>query len=226
MAHGSTGASSNTTDIYERLRDEILSCVMRPGIQFRERQIADRFNVSKTPVRDALIKLQEQNLVQVIPRKGYRVTRISLADARDLYEMRVILEREAILRIIDTASDASLDELDEFRTAPVDDLEAWITYNRHMHMHLAAICGNARLARAGREVVEQFDRMTRMSVSGSIEASPLNRRSLEDRMREHGEIIDAVQARDKRRAVMLSRDHIEGSRRRLMTALESASIAL
>lgn len=217
------------TDIYEALRSEILSCDMQPGSQFQERQIAVRFNVSKSPVRDALIKLQEQNLVEVIPRKGYRVTRISLADARELYEMRLILEREAIQRLIETGDPATLDGLDRFRDGPTDcALGAWIAYNRSFHAYLAENCGNARLGRLGIETIEQFERITHMSVSWRLtgEAPGGKQLCLDDRVREHSLIIDAVQARDKRRAVTLAREHIEGSRKRLLDALESAPIVL
>lgn len=220
------GGQPSVGEIYEQLHADILACVMAPGAQFRERQIAERFNVSKSPVRDALIKLQEQNLVEVIPRKGYRVTRISLTDARDLYEMRVILEREAIARLIDSGTDKDLASLDQHRTGSIDSLDEWIGYNRAFHVHLAVICGNQRLARAGREVVEQFDRLTKVSVSSSVRPNLLPAVVLEARMEEHRTIIDAIQARDKRKAIGLSREHIEASRRRLMAALESASIAL
>lgn len=217
---------SSSGEIYERLHADILSCEMPPGTQFRERQIAERFNVSKSPVRDALIKLQEQNLVQVIPRKGYRVTRISLTDARDLYEMRLILEREAIVRLIEQGSDDDLAELDAFRTISNKEVDHWIQYNRSFHTRLALLCGNQRLARSGREVIEQFDRLTRVSVRNSMRPDPLSAAVLDARMEEHRAIIDAIQSRDKRKAVSLSRDHIEGSRKRLMSVLESASIAI
>lgn len=213
-------------EIYERLHADILACVMAPGTQFRERQIAERFNVSKSPVRDALIKLQEQNLVQVIPRKGYRVTRISLSDARDLYEMRLILEREAIARLIDQGSDDVLGELNEFRVGDGKDIDSWIHYNRSFHASLAMLSGNRRLARAGREVIEQFDRLTKVSVRNSMRPNPMSSQVLEARMEEHRAIIEAIQARDRRKAISLSRDHIEGSRKRLMSVLESASIAV
>lgn len=216
----------SASDIYEQLHADILACIMAPGIQFQERQIAQRFNVSKSPVRDALIKLQEQNLVQVIPRKGYRVTRISLSDARDLYEMRTILEREAIARLIDNGSDEAIASLDEYRTGSVQSLDAWIKYNRSFHVRLAMLCGNQRLAKAGREVVEQFDRMTKVSVTNSVDPNPMSVAVLEARMQEHGAIIDAIQARDKRKALALSRDHIDESCKRLMAVLESASITV
>jgi GntR family transcriptional regulator, rspAB operon transcriptional repressor len=225
MRHESTASAVSTADVYSRLRADILSCAMRPGTTFRERQLAERFNVSKTPVRDALIKLQEQNLVEVMPRRGYRVARISLTDARELYEMRLIFERAGISRTIDAAEDRVLEGLDAFRTLRGDiTLQGWIEYNRRFHIALVSGCGNARLARTATEVIEQFDRMTYTSVTLAGLARGMNMVSMTDRLREHGAIIDAIQARDRRRAVALSREHIEGSRRRLLSALESASV--
>jgi DNA-binding GntR family transcriptional regulator len=207
------------TSVYQRLRAEILSCSLRPGSQIQERQLVERFQVSKSPIRDALLKLEEQNLVEVMPRKGYRVKRISLADARELYEMRQILERECIVRLIDSAPDSVLAELDQFRSMnqPIE-LPDWIDYNRRFHGFLADRCGNSRLARAAREVIEQFDRLTYMSVT-SNEAS-----SLADFIAQHGAMIDAIQRRDKRQALALARDHVDGSRRRVLDALESLSV--
>lgn len=207
------------TSVYQRLRAEILSCNLRPGSQIQERQLVERFQVSKSPIRDALLKLEEQNLVEVMPRKGYRVKRISLADARELYEMRQILERECIVRLIDQASDATLAELDQFRSMsqPIE-LPDWIDYNRRFHAFLAERCGNSRLARAAREVLEQFDRLTHMSVTSSDSLS------LADFIAQHVAMIDAIQRRDKRQAIALARDHVEGSRRRVLDALESLSV--
>ncbi|HZH52127.1 MAG TPA: GntR family transcriptional regulator [Microvirga sp.] len=207
------------TSVYQRLRAAILSCALRPGAQLQERQLAELYQVSKSPIRDALLKLEEQNLVEVMPRKGYRVKRISLADARELYEMRQIFERESIVRLIETADSVTLAGLDQFRTLPSQvELSEWIEYNSAFHGFIAANCGNSRLARAGCEAIEQYERLTYVSVTSSGELS------LADFVAEHSAIIDAIQKRDKRQAVALARDHIESSRRRVLDALESMSV--
>jgi DNA-binding GntR family transcriptional regulator len=207
------------TSVYQQLRAAILSCALRPGTQIQERQLAEFYQVSKSPIRDALLKLEEQNLVEVMPRKGYRVKRISLTDARELYEMRQILERESIIRLLDSASDETLSALDAFRTLPSPiELPNWIEYNSAFHGFLAANCGNSRLARAGCEAIEQYERLTYVSVTSS------NELSLDDFVAEHGAIINAIQRRDRRQALALARDHIESSRRRVLDALESLSV--
>lgn len=207
------------TSVYQQLRAAILSCALRPGAQIQERQLAEFYQVSKSPIRDALLKLEEQNLVEVMPRKGYRVKRISLTDARELYEMRQILERESIIRLLESASDETLSALDAFRTLPSPiELSNWIEYNSAFHGFLAANCGNSRLARAGCEAIEQYERLTYVSVTSS------NELSLDDFVAEHGAIINAIQRRDRRQALALARDHIESSRRRVLDALESLSV--
>jgi DNA-binding GntR family transcriptional regulator len=160
------------TTIYRQLRADILSCSLRPGSQIQERELIERFAVSKSPIRDALLKLEEQNLIEILPRKGYRVKPVSLTDARELYDMRVILERECASRAMDQ-SDAHLKGLDAYRRGPdSDDLSDWIAYNRHFHIAIADLCGNARLAAVARDVIEQFDRLTYTSVSLSGPKGP------------------------------------------------------
>ena len=67
-------------DIHEKLREEILACRLSPGADLREQELASRFQVSKSPVRDALLRLEREQLVTIAPRQGYRVAPISLSD--------------------------------------------------------------------------------------------------------------------------------------------------
>lgn len=205
--------------VYERLRGEILSLELKPGSVLQERDLAERYAVSKSPIRDALLRLEVQSLIEVMPRKGYRVRPISLADARDLYEMRLMLERACVMRLADTASETQLAALGAFRAAPEGgDLPRWIAYNRFFHLALAEGCGNARLTQASREVLEHLDRLTLIAVAANADDG------LSRSVDEHAAIIDAVQRRDKRAAAGLVKDHVESSRRRLLAAIASLPI--
>lgn len=206
------------TNVYQRLRADILSCALRPGQQLQERELVERFEVSKSPIRDALLKLEEQGLVDVLPRRGYRVRRIDLADVRNMYEMRQIYERECIIRLIERADSAIVESFEQFRHSPQgESLPVWLDYNRAFHAFAAQHCGNARLARSALEIIEQFDRLTYMSVAGHAD-------ELAGFVTEHGRLIDAVCARNKREALAIARDHIESSRRRVMESLEAISV--
>jgi len=201
--------------VYERLRSAILTCELKPGSQIHEQDLVQRYAVSKSPIRDALLRLQEQQLVEVLPRKGYRIKPISISDAREMYEMRLLLEQSCLRRAIDHAPDDELKRLDRFLTVPRNiDLPSWIAYNRNFHIAIARACGNQRMARASVEVIEQFDRLTYTGI-----ASLGDRETLQRFVDEHGEIVRTLQDRDKRKACALAREHIESSRRRLLDRL-------
>src|SRR5688500_16695365 len=95
-------------DIYARIKEAVLSCEIAPGAGMREQELAAQFGVSKSPVRDALHRLQSEGLIEVLPRKGYRVKVISLEDALELYEMRIILECACTERMVRVASKSDL----------------------------------------------------------------------------------------------------------------------
>lgn len=205
--------------VYHRLRKDILSCQLRPGQTLQEKNLLDVFSVSRSPIRDALLKLEEQGLVEVMPRKGYRIRRIELRDVGDMYGVRHMLEREAVALMVENASDAAMNGLDAYREPPDrEDLPSWIDYNRNFHSYIARNCGNARLAKLSLSMIEEFDRLTYVSVSNSADYS------LDGFIDEHGEIIDALKARNKRLAVAKARAHIEGSKHRVMESLELFSV--
>lgn len=125
-------------EVYRLLRNDILSCALFPGQSLHEIDLAERFGLSKSPIRDALIRLEGDRLVTVTPRKGYRVAPVSLADAEELFQFRSMVE-EAAVRLASTyCSPRELDQLNSFR-----DLKAWggkggfVAYNRAFHVALA-----------------------------------------------------------------------------------------
>ncbi len=206
-------------DVYERIRAGILSCALKPGSLVQENDLALRYEVSKSPVRDALLRLQEQGLVDVLPRKGYRIKPVSVADAADMYEMRALFERACITRAIEHASDQVLRRLDRFRrSGKTPDLPSWITYNRAFHIAVAAAAGNARMTRAARDIIEEFDRITYMSMPHFVLD---NLPALVD---EHAQLIDAMQRRDKRAALAAARGHVDDARSRLTDTLSTLAV--
>src|SRR5579871_4143999 len=95
-------------NVYESLRSDILSCRLAPGDDVREQELAERYAVSRQPVREALARLAREHLVTVHPRQGYRVNPISLTDARDLLRFRLALEPACVTAAIDNAGEATL----------------------------------------------------------------------------------------------------------------------
>jgi DNA-binding GntR family transcriptional regulator len=117
-----------------------------PGAEIREAELAVRFEVSKSPVRDALISLEREGLVITIPRQGYRVAPVSISDMLDMFHLRAALERANIERIIRNASDEQLQALDQFKSFHRDQWpDGFIGYNKKFHRLLAELGGNQRM---------------------------------------------------------------------------------
>src|SRR3954467_2543048 len=77
--------------VYRALRHAILSCEFQPGQELREQLLAERYRVSRSPIRDSLLRLEQENLVTVLPRQGYRVNPISASDIEDLFGLRLLI---------------------------------------------------------------------------------------------------------------------------------------
>jgi DNA-binding GntR family transcriptional regulator len=205
-------------EIYGRLREDILSCALPPGAPLYEGVLAERFDVSKSPIRDALSRLHAEKLVIVEPRKGYRVAPISLADAAELFEFRALLEQTCALMAAERTTDEQLSGLDRFRTLDEWGTGAFVQYNRAFHLALVGLCPNRRMADIARDLIEQFDRLVLMSVTA------IDARNYDALIAEHNAIIAALQERDGRRAGKLLTHHVSRAEKRVMSSLASAAI--
>src|SRR6202790_1265803 len=116
-------------NVCESLRCDILPCPLAPCDDMREQDLAERYSVSRQPVREALLRLAREHLVTVQPRQGYRVNPISLSDARDLLRFRLALEPSCVAEAIESATDAVLKSLNQFRRFSGGH-EDFIAYNR------------------------------------------------------------------------------------------------
>lgn len=94
---------SKSDQIYAQLRDDILTGSLRPGESLGVLGVADRFSASRTPVRDAFLRLESDGLVSLIDRQGARVSPISIRSVRELFELRILLESSAIRHVAEAA---------------------------------------------------------------------------------------------------------------------------
>jgi DNA-binding GntR family transcriptional regulator len=194
--------------VYEELRHDIVTCRFEPGQALRETDLADRYNVSKSPVRDALQRLQFEALVETTPRQGHRVVPVSASDAQDILEMREALETAALRRIVASAPDEDLASLNCFREVALDCKETFTRYNRRFHVELAVVSGNTRLAAETRRLLDAYQRLCLVS----LVRLNLDRGNSSKALSDHCQIIDALQNRDARAAVRASQRHFKQSR--------------
>ena len=106
--------------IYSTIRRAILSLEFQPGQELREQVLAERYRVSRSPIRDALLRLEQEGFVTVLPRQGYRVNAISVQDVEAMYDLCLLLE-PACAAGAAQADDAVVATLDRFRAFSQDD---------------------------------------------------------------------------------------------------------
>ena len=138
-------------DAYQTLKHEIRMNIMPPGYQAPEPELALRLGVSRTTVREALIRLDSEGLVELIPRRGARVLPISADDMREIYEILTSIEPDAAARV--AAKQPSAQELAPMEMAVADmelalkreDLDAWADADDCFHLALHDMHGNRRI---------------------------------------------------------------------------------
>ncbi|MEV7284976.1 GntR family transcriptional regulator [Streptomyces sp. NPDC093252] len=140
---------SLTEQVYRRLKDDILEARCTPGQLLLEPELAARYGVSKTPVREALRLLVQEDWVTVMPRKGYLVRPVHLEDIREVFEIRHLLEPAMAATAATRRGPSDLDRLtalyaEQERSGP-DPAEP-LRAARAFHTRLAAVTGNRRAA--------------------------------------------------------------------------------
>jgi DNA-binding GntR family transcriptional regulator len=189
--------------IIERLREAILAQDLRPGSLLLEKEVAERFGVSKTPAREALSLLCEEGLVQLLPRRGYVVQKLSIDEIRDTFDLRLILEGSAAQRAAIHMSDSLLRALDTLAAhdcctsvQPSRDPASNVTqHSLDFHLLIAQGSGNLLLAAAIEKLLRSSRRITLMGFTYG----------------EHQGIVEALKARDPDRARRVMEDHVRSA---------------
>jgi DNA-binding GntR family transcriptional regulator len=192
--------------VHERLEAAIVAGELVPGSAVSEADIAGQFAVSRTPVREALLRLAEDGLVDVVPQVGTFVGRISLAEVAEAQFIRETLEAEAVRRAaaLAKADPAAADELrtrldDQARAIRSGDLDRFYQADEELHAGVFALIGQPGVWRAMRTVKLHMDRIRRLSLP--------DRSTLEALLEEHRRIVDAIAAGDADAAERVLRGH-------------------
>jgi len=155
-----------TDQLYVSIRNDILSWKYSPNDILVETKLAKEYEVSKTPVREALALLSQEGWVEVLPHVGYRVTPIRVSDVDELFEMRLMAEKEAIRLAILRADDIELEELvaeitRSFGKPPVTcaDPEYFVRHQDPLHLSVAALAKNHRLEKLVYQLLRDWTRM-------------------------------------------------------------------
>ena len=180
--------------VYEAIETAVVQCELGPGELLGDRQLAEALGVSRTPVRDALHRLESSGLVERRGRAGWAVSAFALRDVHELFELRRVLEPLGLERLSESWEEATVGELSRFfddfpERIPEDLLPRYLHTDRRFHKRLVECTANGRIVRFYEVVEKQIDRV-RHYVSYNYEGR------VEDSLAEHREICAAIAARD------------------------------
>lgn len=213
------GGRTRSADAYGELRRDIVRCLWKPGVRLRFEELKAHYDLGLSPLREALMKLASEGLVQLEEHKGFRVAPVSRADLIDITNMRKELEALAIRQSIANGNDrweagivAALHELAKRSKVGPDGLvdDEWEARHHAFHDALTAASGSEWLQRFRAQLYDQADRYRRVAVQ-YLHAP-------RDDLAEHREIAEAVLARDTEAAVFLSRRHLDRTCQILLTS--------
>ena len=190
---------------YNEIRRRILDNEMPAGTMMLETELASLLEMSRTPVREALIRLANEGMVEVRPRHGMRVLPVSADDMEEIYEILTALEASAAAKIAEhglspeelQALRAAVNDMD--KTLEADDLQAWARADERFHATLLDACRNRRL----RELVYQFWDQTYRVRMLTLRLRPRPVAS----NRDHLALVEAIERRDPEEAARIHRQH-------------------
>ena len=202
--------------VAERLRQEIQRGDLQPGTRLRQSEVAARFAVSTTPVREAFAWLQAHGLVRIDPHRGAIVFHPTTNDAMELYEIRVALETLAITRAVKNLSDEEMRELQDILDEMYgnEGTDRWSQLHNRFHMTLYNSAGMPRLATMIANMRDASSSYINMFVTeaGNVDTSRHG----------HQEILDACKRRDVRNATRAVTEHLRVTLDVLLNSLKES----
>jgi len=196
---------SSTEMAYQEIRRQILENEMPAGFQITEQDLAARLNVSRTPAREALLRLEGEGLVEIWPRHGMKVKRVSIDDVREIYEILTALETMAAgLAAIRRPSAKHLDAMRESIKAmdgalKKDNLKEWALADEKFHRLLTEASGNSRFVQIVDTYFGQSHRLRMMTLGLRPKPTKSNR--------DHEAVVKAIAKGDAEEAQRIHRDH-------------------
>ncbi|MCT9932790.1 GntR family transcriptional regulator [Planotetraspora sp. A-T 1434] len=195
--------------VAQALRSALVAGEMRPGVVYSAPVLAAQFGVSATPVREAMLDLAKEGLVEAVRNKGFRVSVMSERDLEEITELRRLIEVPTVARLADSGRAPDFQELrplaqEIVAAARRTDLLGYVNADLRFHLELLALSGNAHLV----EVIRNLRGRARLYGLKGL----ADRGLLADAAREHVEVLDALVRGDRQAAERIMTHHIEHMR--------------
>lgn len=210
--------------VYKALKRDIIRGVHPAGEPLAEKELAKKYKSSRTPVREAALRLQEDRLLRIVPNRGYFVSQLTLQELNDVYEYRTAVECAAAELAARKATDSELlqrlTELADtsYRTDSIESYVEFIEADTLFHVGIARLSRNQMLVRAVSEARCQMERIMYAAIDihyyGEVPT------------REHREIMKAISERNPGAARKLMYDHIIQSKDKVLRLTTSSAVRL
>ncbi len=205
---------------YRTIKDDIISCALQPGEEISESVLVERYGLSKSPIRSALMRLRQEGLVVSRGRLGNIVTPVTLGDVQEISQLRLVLEVTATRLAAGKVGGDRIRELNQAVQAgyePGNEISeaAYLRANREFHCYVAEASGNRRLAALVIDLMEQHERIVHLGLA-------MQKREHEF-LHFHDELVSALIEGDGDRAAELTEQSLRGGLRKVMEALLSSA---
>src|SRR5688572_12749979 len=212
-----------TDRAYERIKHDIICCMIAPGMEISEAQLCAQYKLGKAPVRMALSRLAHEGLVRAIPRRGYMVTAVTLKDIQDVFELRLMLEPCAARMAAGKVDAQKLRALDEacragYQPGDTRSTSRFLDANKAFHVAIAQSTGNSRLADAIEQLLDEMTRLLHLGLG-------LRNRS-QEMLHEHRALVKALTRGDSGTAERICREQIEAARGMVLSAILTSSTVM
>lgn len=189
----------------EAIKEAIWADVLHPGKIYSEPQLAQELGISRTPIREALLELSKQGFLTVIPRKGFKINRLSVDQIHHLFTFRRAIEMAVVSEIMPRIHAGDLERIDDIHArdiaaARTTSRRAFIRVDREFHTFLASLTQNQYLIAAQENVRDLID-----WVGTKMLQRPERRR---EAIREHGAIVEAIHQKDLAATLGAMENHI------------------
>lgn len=203
-----TSPVSRADQVYLALKQDIFDFRLLPGDNFTESQVAEQMKVSRTPVREALFRLERDGYLQVHFRSGWSVRPFDFKQFEELYDLRLVLESASVKKLCEQTDPNGLAPLQKIWLVPEPKRlrdEIKVSHNDELfHVTLVSSANNAEITRVHGDVMERIRIIRRLDFTQP--------HRIENTYDEHAQILQAIMHHRADQAIMLLRAHIEASK--------------
>lgn len=199
--------------VYIDIMQDIITCKLLPGASISELQFVERFEVSKTPIREALTALQKDGLVHYTPNRGFMVAPISIRDVQEIFEARIFFETTLFRFALANLTDDDIAVLDSLSLVEDDvnnpaELDVVMKTNQEFHLEIARIAGNSRLFGYYRSLLNEAQRLIYLDLKNSNVTNIWHT--------SHHTIMEAIRNRDEEAGIQCIREVLLKAKRRIL----------